>query len=131
MVLRTLSWPRVRAARVLLAALLGTAGLSAVSATPAAAANCPPGSGALVGLHDQQGAVDCFFSVGSTVPDILPPYTSMTIHVRNRVWLHQNANGSGWADCFETQTPARTFTLSGRDRQAGNIQISSNTSRCP
>ena len=26
---------------------------------------------------------------------------------------------------------AHTFTLSGRDQQAGNLQISSNTARCP
>ena len=131
MIMGIVSRSRVRAGGMLVAVLLGLAGLSAVTVTPAAADNCPAGSGALVGLHDQQGGVDCFFSVGTYVPDIAPPYTSMTIHVKNRVWLHQHADGSGWADCFETQTPAHTFTLSGRDQQAGNLQISSNTARCP
>src|SRR5215472_12484988 len=99
MVPRILSRQRVRAAGMLVVAMLGMVGLSAVSATPAAADNCPSGSGALVGLHDQQGGVDCFFRVATYVPDIVPPYTSMTIHVKNRVWLHQHADGSGWADC--------------------------------
>ena len=121
----------VRTACVLAAgALLATAGLWAGAKT-AHAENCPSGSGALVGLHDAPGGVDCFFSLGTYVPDIVPPYTSMTIHVKNRVWLHQFANGSGWADCFETQNPAHSFSLTGRDRSAGNLQIVSNTAACP
>src|SRR2546427_8960593 len=131
MVLRSLSRLHVKAACGLVGGLLATAGLSLGAPTAAVAENCPSGSGALVGLHDAPGGVDCFFSLGTYVPDIVPPYTSMTIHVKNRVWLHQFANGSGWADCFETQNPAHSFSLTGRDRSAGNLQIVSNTAACP
>lgn len=44
-----------------------------------------------------------------------------------RVWLHQNADGSGWADCFPH---GMVFALSGRDRNPGNVQLSSNSSYC-
>ena len=44
-----------------------------------------------------------------------------------RVWFHQNANGSGWADCFPH---GMLFAISGRDRNPGNIQLSSNSSYC-
>ena len=96
------------------------------------AVNCPVGSGAWVGLHNANH-VDCITGIGTLTRGeiiISEPFTSMTIHVRNRVWFHQNPDGSGWADCFSTSSPPRSFTLSGRDRTPGNIQISSNTAPC-
>ena len=116
------------------------AGLSAIGTTTASAdtvpttsLNCAPGSGTWVGLHDVQGNVLCIIGTGTLVPqDFIPaPYTSMVIHVKNRVWLHQFANSTGWADCFETQNPPHAYTLTGRDQNPGNLQISANTAPCP
>jgi hypothetical protein len=55
-------------------------------------------------------------------------YSILNIHVRNRVWLHQNPNNSGWADCFETK--GGEWGLHGRDTNPGNIQVVSNTAPC-
>jgi len=45
----------------------------------------------------------------------------------NRVWLHQNENGSGWADCF---TGGGDYLVFGRDQTPGNIFVSANTAPC-
>ena len=45
----------------------------------------------------------------------------------NRVWLHQNENGSGWADCF---TGGFDYAVFGRDQTPGNIFVSANTAPC-
>jgi hypothetical protein len=55
-------------------------------------------------------------------------YTVMNIHVRNRIWLHQNPDNSGWADCFEGK--CAEIGLEHRDQNPGNIQVSSNTAPC-
>lgn len=44
-----------------------------------------------------------------------------------RVWLHQNPDGSGWADCFNW---GAMFVLGGRDISAGNLYISNNQALC-
>lgn len=130
----------VRLAGIVASVALLVAGLAAVGATTASAdqtavspaVNCPVGSGTWVGLHNAN-AVDCISGVGTLTRNqiiISEPFTSMTIHVHNRVWFHQNPDGSGWADCFSTSNPPRSFTLSGRDRTPGNLQISSNTAPC-
>ena len=49
-------------------------------------------------------------------------------NVPNRIWLHQTSTGGGWADCFRAQFAS--WTLSGRDRTPGNIQVSANTAAC-
>jgi hypothetical protein len=45
-----------------------------------------------------------------------------------RIWFHQNANGTGWADCFYDQDVS--FSPSSRDYHPGNVQISTNTNPC-
>jgi len=46
----------------------------------------------------------------------------------NRVWLHQDLNGGGWADCFSNNN---AYLTSGtRDDNPGNLYISANTSAC-
>jgi opacity protein-like surface antigen len=47
--------------------------------------------------------------------------------VLNRIWFHQNANGSGWADRFRGR---RNFPLTGRDQRPGTVQISASTAAC-
>jgi hypothetical protein len=44
-----------------------------------------------------------------------------------RVWLHQNPNGSGWADCFSNNN---VYFLSGRDASPGNLQVTTNPAAC-
>jgi hypothetical protein len=55
------------------------------------------------------------------------PYLGMDDAVNNRVWLHQDANNGGWADCFEGPKDVHFNT---RDETPGNVQISSNTAAC-
>lgn len=44
-----------------------------------------------------------------------------------RVWFHQNANGTGWADCFNH---GQLYALQGHDQIPGNVQLTSTTSQC-
>lgn len=45
----------------------------------------------------------------------------------NRVWFHQNEDGSGWSQCYS----GRSFYLIAPDRQdPGNIFTSDNTAPC-
>jgi hypothetical protein len=46
-----------------------------------------------------------------------------------RVWLHQHADGSGWALCLQPQHGL--YTLNSKYWYPGNIQITSNTAGCP
>ena len=45
----------------------------------------------------------------------------------NRVWFHQNPNGSGWATCF---SGGGSYNITGREQHPGNILISLNTAHC-
>ena len=58
------------------------------------------------------------------------PFTKLTIHVRNRVWLHQTYPAKGWADCFSVSDPTKIYDLSGRDQNPGDMQVSANTNPC-
>ncbi|HET7015337.1 MAG TPA: hypothetical protein VFI65_15570 [Streptosporangiaceae bacterium] len=64
----------------------------------------------------------------------LGPFSELDINAPNRVWLHQNADNSGWADCFsDIGWPdfLEEFSLSGtRDANPGNIQMAGNTTFC-
>jgi len=65
------------------------------------------------------------------IPSDTWPFTTLTIYVTNRVWLHQTYPAKGWSDCYEVGNPAKTFSLSGRDQRPGDMQVSSTTSACP
>lgn len=45
----------------------------------------------------------------------------------NRVWLHQNANNTGWSLCL---SGGSINFLTGEYQDPGNIQVSQNTSPC-
>ena len=45
----------------------------------------------------------------------------------DRVWLHQNSDGSGWADCFSNNN---VYALSGRDQNPRNVFVSTNAAPC-
>jgi len=91
--------------------------------------NCTPSNGwaVLTGTGGNWAAV-----CGVFVLDVagFGPFTKLTIRVRNRVWLHQTFPARGWADCFSVGSPPRTFNLSGRDQNPGDMQVSANTSPC-
>jgi hypothetical protein len=58
------------------------------------------------------------------------PYFGLDTVVTNRIWLHENSDNSGWADCFESKKYS-SWTLRGtRDASPGNLQISANTLAC-
>lgn len=46
----------------------------------------------------------------------------------HRVWFHEFADGSGWADCFYSEDVDMGTWL--RDEEPGNIQVSANTAPC-
>lgn len=64
------------------------------------------------------------------VPAKYKPFTELTIRVTNRVWLHQTYPAKGWADCFSIGNPPKTFALSGRDQNPGDLQVSANGAAC-
>lgn len=45
----------------------------------------------------------------------------------NRVWLHQNEDGTGWSKCL---TGGFIYDLSGEFQDPGNIQVSANIAPC-
>lgn len=56
------------------------------------------------------------------------PVIILTNGSQNQVWMHQNPNGSGWADCF---TPNNSYDVSStRDDNPGNIQVTTNPANC-
>jgi hypothetical protein len=103
-----------------------TADYSIIPATD----NCP--SGTIVKMFGSNDGV-CIFSAG-TIPTTGQTFTTLVSFVSNRVWLHQNANNSGWADCFRDPfypSSGASWKLTGsRDATPGNIQVSSNTATC-
>ena len=58
------------------------------------------------------------------------PYFALATVVSNRIWLHQNADNSGWADCFESRADASWTISNTRDSSPGNLQVSANTAPC-
>lgn len=108
-------------AATLVVSLSGT-GIAAASTTPA---SCGP-SNAIVHLGGSGNLYICAIITVNTTG--LGPFNLIEKTTHNRVWLHQFANGTGWADCFwadNVDTPLR-----GRDQTPGNVQVSSNTASC-
>lgn len=97
----------------------------AIRAADAAPNVCGPSNAWVAMLGDN---VDVYLCGVATAPTAgLGPFFDITSTVRNRIWLHQNANNSGWADC--RRGPGE-WLLSGRDANPGNIQVSANTAAC-
>ncbi len=56
------------------------------------------------------------------------PFGYLVNNTGFRVWFHQNADGSGWADCF---SHGMAYGLAdGRDANAKQVQVSTNSSSC-
>ncbi len=55
------------------------------------------------------------------------PSSELTNGTGFRVWFHQYANGTGWADCFSNNN---AYALTGRDQNPGNVYVSSNSAPC-
>jgi hypothetical protein len=135
---RSMNFAVVAAAAAIIAALAGTATANAASssgnvgitnashATSGAVASCNS-SNAWVGVV---GTNYDFWICGVATANTAGhgPFYELDINVKNRVWFHQNSNGSGWADCFSGQYTSRPLT--GRDKNPGNVQVTSNTSAC-
>src|SRR5215468_514996 len=98
-ILRKLIANRMRVLQFLSVAAVCLATLAVPAAASAASARraCGP-SNAWVAVLGSHNVYLC--STGTRVTTALRPFQVMTITVTNRVWFHQNANGTGWADCF-------------------------------
>ncbi|HEY7144948.1 MAG TPA: hypothetical protein VH637_11920 [Streptosporangiaceae bacterium] len=122
----------IAAAGLAAAATLGVTALSGPAASAGEAARVAPdacGAGNYwVRLQDGFNVYLCSVTTKNLSGNTL--YQTLYIGNRNnRVWLHQHADGSGWADCFHGQ--GLRAGLNGHDQNPGNIQVVSNTSPCP
>jgi hypothetical protein len=101
----------------------------AAAAAPSAAPQACSSSGGNFLAYIQGTQYDLTFCGPHTVTTAgTGPYVLIEDNAPNRIWFHQNANNSGWADCFRVQFAS--ISLSGRDRNPGNIQVSANTAPC-
>lgn len=139
-------WPVLAAARGartrsrMRRVVVGTAAVAAVglgtvvvapaaAAAPSAAPQACSSSGGNFLAYIQGTQYDLTFCGPHTVTTAgTGPYVLIEDNAPNRIWFHQNANNSGWADCFRVQFAS--ISLSGRDRNPGNIQVSANTAPC-
>jgi hypothetical protein len=104
---------------------LGNSGQRGAAETAIPLTVCGPSNAWVAMLGEHSDVYICAVTTVSTAG--LGPYTDITSTVSNRIWLHQNANNSGWANCF--RGPAE-WLLSGENQNPGNIQVSSNTAAC-
>lgn len=58
----------------------------------------------------------------------IDPVSQVLPITANRIWFHQNPDGSGWARCFEGKD--ELFSVPSAYRNPGNIQVVSNTASC-
>ena len=124
-----------------------TVGLFAGGVTTASALTAPSPTSAKIanpGVHKPQRPAECgpanaVAELGGYVEDFIAcgpstqnttgySFSDLTISGPNRVWLHQYANGTGWADCF---SPHGEYALSGRNVAPGNFQYTTNDYNCP
>lgn len=71
---------------------------------------------------------ECYLSPGGTYTNLGNPLYVLSNSTGYRVWLHQYANGSGWADCFDH---GQAYDTVGQDANPGNLYISTNIAACP
>jgi hypothetical protein len=101
-------------------------------------ATCGPGTDTLISYACQQfGAMAyleaeadatgfCYYEDSYTT--INGTKSVLTNATGYRVWLHQYSDGTGWADCFNTNS---VYDLAGtRDASAGQIYVSTNNAAC-
>jgi hypothetical protein len=107
-----------------------TAGLSVAGTAAASASQTPARCGPSNATVHLGGASRNLYicGVGTLNTTGSGPYTLLEKSTHNRVWLHQHANGTGWADCFWADDV--DIVLRGRDQNPGNVQVSSNTASC-
>jgi len=126
--LRGLFACRVRTLKILLVAAVCLATFAVPAAASAASARraCTISTAWVAVLGTNNNVYFCGTGTANTTG--LGPFTDMTSTVLRRIWFHQHANGTGWADCFRGRL---SFHLLGRDRNPGNIQVVANTAACP
>jgi hypothetical protein len=130
----------VRRILIRMVLIAAAAGLSLTGAFGSGAANAAP-QVANIGVPDNscgpsnaivvvQGTrFNIYFCADVTVNTTgLGPFQILSAKVHNRIWFHQNANNTGWADCHQAYMVDQLIT--GRDQNPGNIQVSSNTAAC-
>lgn len=94
---------------------------------------CSPSSGTKLCSIDAEMAFTTNFTTDGcyyspvTYTSIPTPFYYLTNGSGYRVWLHENKNSSGWADCFSNNNGYLLYTT--RDEIPGNLQV--NTTRTP
>ena len=106
-------------ARIIAAAGLLSAAAIVASAIPASAA--PFAS--LIGVRGTEEFTCAVTTHGVNVT----PLTSAVNGCGNRIWLHQNLNGSGWGYCISGHTNPPIPTIYDNPAQA---QVVANTAHC-
>lgn len=77
---------------------------------------------------DGSSGDNCYHYKVTQYSGLKTPWNFLTNGTGYRVYLHQNANGSGWADCFDTNN---VYDIIGtRDANPGNVQVTTNSSPC-
>jgi hypothetical protein len=112
--------------------LAGTAGAATTHPAATAAASCGSGnwSGVVVTSWTPHDHYFCNPGYIETVNDKYTSDEQIATKVAYRFWTHQNdTDGGSWSDCFQSNNPT-TWNLTGRDAQAGSVQMSSNTAPC-
>jgi hypothetical protein len=71
--------------------------------------------------------VTCYFAGTTTSLGSGTQVTRVTNATGFRVWLHQNADNSGWSLCFNNNN---VYTLPAFATEPGNIQVSTNSAPC-
>ncbi len=71
----------------------------------------------------------CLQGAGTWNTSAMGPETFLSNSTGVRVWFHQHADGSGWADCF-SKGNAYWIGSGSRDQYPGNVQISTNSDQC-
>jgi len=106
-----------------------------ITAIPGASVGtkCPVSDAELVVLGTNFTIWWCKWVSGTGNTVGLGPFQAMTFATGfdRRVWFHENADGTGWADCFFTGGTGVSVNLKGRDQNPGNIQVTTNHSACP
>jgi hypothetical protein len=104
--------------------LLGLFGVTAASAESAHAT-------VNIYTYDPDGSINNVYSCTADRVHSYPntPIISISnIGCGYRLWIHQNANSSGWSFCI---SPGAYNTIPSRYQYPGNLQVSANRAACP
>jgi hypothetical protein len=114
-----------------LAAPAQAAGAAPLTAATQKASAVPPADSIVCDTIVSRGNTIALCSTGTYYDGGNPyrwPVTQLnTSLAANRVWFHQNHDGTGWAKCY---SGGRSYNIAAAYQDPGNIFISTNTAPC-